>query len=245
MDLAAYRDEIKLKLTGYVLDLELDDCTLDKIINSALREIQRYIDVTQYETIPFSRCIDLNPRKINMIAKVFRSSALMSQESDRGSSTSSSMNISTSYDPVAVSQWQLYNGNNYYYNSNYVQNIVTYTTNQQIYNTLSTDMAFRYDRVQNKLYINVGSDIPKYVTIEYVPRYDNVEQIVSDFWIDIIIKLSVALTKVTLGRIRSRFTQSGALWTQDGEAILAEGNQELSDIREKLKASTQLVYGID
>ena len=43
MERKAYRDEIKLLLTGNILDLELDDATLDKIINSALREIQRYI----------------------------------------------------------------------------------------------------------------------------------------------------------------------------------------------------------
>lgn len=39
MDITAYREEIRLKLTGGVLDIELNDETLDKIINSSLREI--------------------------------------------------------------------------------------------------------------------------------------------------------------------------------------------------------------
>lgn len=234
MDLAAYRDEIKLKLTGYVLELELTDDTLDKIINSALREVQRYIDTTVYETMPFSSCIDLNPRRINMIAKVFRAKSLISSEPS-----------TTVLDPVYATYMQLYSGNGYYYNNDYIQNFMTYQIGLQTRNTLSTDLAFRFDRVENKLYINSIIDKPSFITIEYIPRYDSVEEIVSDFWIDIIVKLSVALTKVTLGRIRSRFTQSGALWTQDGEAILAEGNSELTDIREKLKTATQLVYGID
>lgn len=235
VDLAAYRDEIKLKLTGDVLDLELDDATLDKIINSALREVQRYIDTTVYETIPYSKCIDLSPRKINMIAKVFRSQPISSAQTSSGSLT----------DPAYLTITQLSSGNQYYYNSDYTSNYASYLYGMQIKNTLSTDLAFRYDRSTNKLYINSIIDTPSSITIEYIPRFDNVEEIYQDFWIDIIVKLSVAITKVTLGRIRSRFTQSGALWTQDGEAILAEGNAELNDIREKLKTSTQLVYGID
>ena len=35
-------EEIKLELTGQVLEMELDDSTLDLIINKSLRELQRY-----------------------------------------------------------------------------------------------------------------------------------------------------------------------------------------------------------
>ena len=52
MDRNVYRDEIRLALTGGVLDLEINDATLDKIVDSAFREIQRYIDITKFETIP-------------------------------------------------------------------------------------------------------------------------------------------------------------------------------------------------
>ena len=34
------------------------------------------------------------------------------------------------------------------------------------------------------------------------------------------------MTKIVLGRIRTRFTQSNPLWTQDGEKLLEEGNSE-------------------
>ena len=36
------RQEITLELTGQVLEMELDDSTLDLTINKALRELQRY-----------------------------------------------------------------------------------------------------------------------------------------------------------------------------------------------------------
>lgn len=68
---------------------------------------------------------------------------------------------------------------------------------------------------------------------------------VFDYWIDKIVQLATALTKVTLGRIRSRYTQSNALWTQDGETLLQEGNEELNTLREELRTNHQLVYPID
>ena len=57
--------------------------------------------------------------------------------------------------------------------------------------------------------------------------------------------LSVALMKIGLGRIRSRYTQSNALWTQDGEQLLNEGNEELTTLREQLRVASQLTYPID
>jgi len=71
--------------------------------------------------------------------------------------------------------------------------------------------------------------------MEYVPRLDSVEDINSDYWIDTLVNLAVAQTKIILGRIRTRYTQSGALWTQDGDTILSEGNSEYQAILEHLK----------
>ena len=75
------------------------------------------------------------------------------------------------------------------------------------------------------MYINVASNYPLNITIEYVPRYDDVEEVVSDYWIDILMKLALAITKITVGRVRSRYVQSNALWQNDVN-ILQEGLDE-------------------
>lgn len=236
MQMQAYVDEIKLRLTGGVLHLEIDDATIMKIVNSAFREVQRYIDTTVLETIPFSSCIDLNPRKITAVTRIYRTEGFATESSEQQSMQ----------DPMLVQQWQLLSGNgNVLSMSDYALNYASWNTSLQIRNTLSTDLAYRYDRRSNRLYINTSSGCPTYITIEYIPRYESVDEIISDYWIDILTRLSVALTKVTLGRIRSRYTQSGALWTQDGEQLLSEGNEELNSIREHLVTNTQLVYPID
>ena len=115
----------------------------------------------------------------------------------------------------------------------------------QIRNTTSTDLAYFYDKQDNKLYINVSTAQPTNITIEFIPRFDSVEDIKSDYWIDIISRMALALSKITVGRIRSRFTQSNALWQQDGTQLLQEGEQELSALREKLDKDHNLLYPID
>ena len=91
----------------------------------------------------------------------------------------------------------------------------------------------------------MSTGAPKNITIEYVPRYENVEEITSDYWIDVLMRMCVATTKITVGRIRSRYKQSGALWTQDGDQILQEGINELSQLRESLQRDSQLCYPVD
>lgn len=238
MELAAYKDEILFKLTGGVLECELDDGALEKVLNAALREVQRYIDTTVIKTIPFDNCIDLSEYNVSSVSRVYRAKGFMANDSDGGTTTPA--------DPMYASQWQLLSGTGNMYNFNdYVYNYSAYNTLQQIRNTTSTDLAFRYDKSSNKLYINIATSKPQNITIEYVPRYNDVSEVTSDYWIDIIVRLAAAIAKVTLGRIRTRYTQSNALWTQDGQQMLDEGTNELNDIREKLQASTQLCYPID
>lgn len=234
MDINAYRDEVKLKLTGNLIQLEINDSTLDSIINAAFREVQRYIDTTKIITIPYKTCINLKDYSVSSVSRVFRTESYI--DSDENGVT----------DPMYMSMWQMATGTGTLYNINdWTYNYASWNTALQNRNTISTDLLFRYDRHTCNLYINCAFDKPTYITVEYVPRYNSVDEVVSDFWIDVIVNLSVALTKVTVGRIRSRFTQNNALYSQDGDTLLTEGNQELADIREKLAANNQLVYGID
>lgn len=236
MDLQAVKDEILLKLTGDVVSFELSDVSLTKIVNSALRELQRYIDTLKIVTIPFSHCIDVSPYKVSSVVGVRRSEGYVSQDYSSTGAT----------DPLYASQWMLLSGvGNVGQISNYASNLAAWNSMLQIRNTISTDLSFYFSKTDNKLYINVSSGTPDKITILFVPRFDDVSEIESDFWIDYLVRLSVALAKVSVGRIRTKFKQSNALWTLDGDQILEEGNTELSTIRQELKDSTQLCYGID
>ena len=46
---------------------------------------------------------------------------------------------------------------------------------------MSTDLAFKEDRHNNKLYINSTMSAPSMITIEYIPKIVDVEKIQSDY----------------------------------------------------------------
>ena len=71
MDMSAYIDELKLALSGNLLDLELDDSVFASVVNSSLREVQRYIGTTAIITVPYSSCIDCKPYKISSVSNIF------------------------------------------------------------------------------------------------------------------------------------------------------------------------------
>lgn len=235
------REEVTLMLTGRLLELELEPNTLDSIIKSSLRELQRYITSTKIITIPFSRCIDLSdPAQTNNkqiyvsnVARVYRTQGYA------GENTS----MTTALDPLQVSQWQLISGmGNMRGFQDYTLNYAAWNTLLQMRNTSSTDLAYIFDRDSHKLYINIASNSPSSITVEYIPVYQDVSEITSDYWIDVLIRLAVAKTKIVAGRVRSRYTQSNAIWSQDGKDILAEGTAELQELRETLSANTALFY---
>lgn len=239
MTLQDYIKEIKLELTGNVLHLEINDDTLAQIVNKAYREVQRYIDMTKIITVPFAPCIDLKGFNSSAVINVFRTQGYT------GDITSGGVMYA---DPMQAQMWMAFtNGGTMYNLQDYVMNYLSYNTLLQMRNTTSTDLAFREDKSEQKLYINTGFDAPVNVTIEYIPFSTTVEDVTDPYWTDVIQRLSIAMTKIVLGRIRTKFRQSNALWgiDGDGEALLAEGNEELKELRETLRANDQLSYGVD
>lgn len=238
MDMQAVKDEIRLELTGDVLDLELSDASLTKIINKSLREVQRYIDTVASVTVPYTKCIDVTDYNISAIIGIRRAEGFAVDTDEE--------NGSSAMDPMYATQWQLLSGIGSIRNmTDYTYNYAAWNTLLQIKNTTSTDLAFHFDKPTNKLYINVSSNLPDRITILYIPRFNDVSEITSDFWIDVIIRMAIAEAKIVVGRVRSKFKQSNALWSMDGETLLQEGTTELTNLRQELKDSTQLVYGID
>lgn len=101
MDIQAYRDDLKLRLTGYVTGLELDDNALDGCINSAFRQVQRFIDSTKIATIPYSGAIDLTGKGVSSVSRVFRTEGYLQGNNSLNGGT---------YDPMYLSAWQMMSG---------------------------------------------------------------------------------------------------------------------------------------
>lgn len=246
--LQQYIDYIKLSLFADTLDSELSDETIGKFVIAGLQEIQRYIDTPKFITVPFCRCIDLSSYtdsdgkvhdfNYSAIIRIFRT------EGYTGDATISAS--SSSVDPMYAQTWMAFSsGGNSYNLNNYIYNYLSYNTLLQMRNTTSTDLAFMQDKNAKKLYINSQYDNPSYITIEYIPVYQRVEEITSDYWIDILKRISLALVKIALGRVRTRYIQSNALLTDDGATMLQEGNDELKELRETLRSNNSMFLPLD
>ena len=238
MTLQEFVENIKMELTGGIIELEIDDDTIGKIVKQALQEVQRYIDETKLVEVPFASCIDLTDFKHSSIIKVFRTSPI--------GDLSNTNNGISSVDPMYAQVWLAYsNGGSMYNLNNYLTNYMSYNTLLQLRNTTSTDLAFKEDKHDNKLYINVSGGNPQSIAIEYVPIFEDVSEIKTDYWKDILQRLALALVKRVLGRVRTYAKQSNALYTIDGDTMLEEGNKELSELREILRNNSMLFLPVD
>lgn len=233
-------EEIRLELTGQVLEMELDDSTLDLTISKALRELQRYWDETTLVTIPYASCINYAGTPLeesSSIVRIYRTVGVGNSEDASNSVT---------MDPMYAQQWMVFSNAGTMYNlQDYVMNYAAWNTLSQVRNTISTDLAFREDKHACKLYINNNISSPGNITVEYIPKLRSVEDIKSDYWKDVLVRMSLDFTKIQIGRIRTKFTQSNALWTLDGDKLLEEGNTDLKELREILRANSNMVYPID
>lgn len=232
MESSDYIESIKLQLTGGVLESELDDQTLEKILDMSLKEINKYYNATELIQLPGASCIDLKGHpEIANVVNVYRTSP-----STTGNNYDS--------DPVSMSQLQYSIGGSYFRN-NTVYGILAYNTAQRLSNTMSTDLIFKEDKKARKLYVNLPQGVPSSLTIEYIPRLMDASDIVATHWEDMLMRLFLAHCKIALGRIRTRFTQSGAVWTGDGETILSEGTAELEAVREALRKANDYMSPVD
>ena len=169
-----YISYIKLMLTGNFLELEIPDEVIGKVVDEALHELQRYIDETKLVTVPWAKCIDLTDFKHSAIIHVYRTEGFTG-DTTTGATTSD-------VDPMYAQTWAVFSsGGNMYNLQNYLLNYAAFTTMLQIRNTMSTDMSFREDKHANKLYINSAYTNPGRITIEYVPLFESVEEITSDY----------------------------------------------------------------
>lgn len=226
MQLQDYVDEVLLKLGNGIVKVELEDnAIIENVVKAAFREIQRYINVTKYSTIPYAKVIDLSNCNVNAVVQVMRS-----KSATAAYDLTDAMYLSISSFPAGINGMSDYR---------------SFLRTRQIKNQLTQDLNYIWDETTKRLYINASYPAPSAVTIAYIPIYNDIEEINSPYWEDMLVRLSLALSKETLGRIRGKYRLNNALYDLDSEALLTEASQELSALREHLQSNSDLVLPID
>ena len=223
-----YVDYVMRNLGNQILKIELTDKQVEQIVEMALGELTHYMNDTKSITVPYSSVIDTSkwPLKVSVVNYVMRGqSAINYLPIDQ---------LNTAY---------IYGANNGF--SMDVDTIAIAMMAQQNVNSMSTDLDFRFEKDEQKLYVTCNAAHPTSITVEYMPEYSNVDDIKEPYWQNYLKRFSLAMTKVILGRIRSKYTLNSSQYTLDGPTMLSEGNQELSEIRTNLQANTDSLFVID
>jgi hypothetical protein len=218
-------EEVNFQL-GLPANENVEGLQTERAVNLAFRELKRYMKTPVDKTVPFAHRIAL---------------------ADVGIKTKKVLNVQGAYPRIGLTLSTIDSGNvfqtaaaiNVYSNIGNasainIDPIMTELAMAQVRNTLSTDMQYKYDSLNNVLYIAFRDPIPAQITITYVPDFQDVSEIVSDTWVDYLVRMSLANMKVALGRTRSKYKIEGSNVSLDGDQLLTEGNQELTDIRQEL-----------
>ena len=233
MTLAEYTEEIAFQLGGTVLDLEISN-DLPRCVNRAFREVKRYVTTPAYMTIPFNatnknssgggNTVSLKDKNVYSVINVMRAD---------------------SYNSISMNTLDVFGLAQSYSAITNVPSYLNRVLRLQQMNTISTDLDFVWDAHTKELSIAVNPPYSSQLTIQYIPDYQSVEEITEVYWVDVILRLATAYAKQVLGRIRSKYTLNSSQYTLDGETLLAEAKEEITEIKTYLNSNVDLAFPID
>lgn len=204
---------IENQLGGQVLDLELKPEDIKEIVEQAFEELVHYMTDTYTLTVPYANCIDLKKYNVDSVESVLRGQDSILTGVPFQMPTMDLMNITGVYNLESYTNAMLVKRN---------------------LNILATDMEFHWDKPNRKLYVYANPNRPAFVTINFKPEYYDVEDIREQHWETQLRKLALGMTKIILGRIRSKYKSNSAKFQLDGDTLLQEGNAEVQEVRKFL-----------
>ena len=236
---------IMLRLGGTVVDIELEN-DIGDIIDMSLLACKPYIGDTKLKTVPGSDHVDLEPLGVYTVVNIYKGDmgSITSASSGDGASVSST---SHSYDSYLFTP-SLYNYyNEYTMGMSSIESYSISILTDQLINTVrggTSDVDFWQDG--NDLYVEItGVGLGGSMTLEYIPDYQDISEISEPFWINYILNIATAYTKIAIGRARTKYNISGLPYELDGDTILSEGTSELETLMEQLRDLSDIWYILD
>ena len=258
-----YTKLIVAQLGGTVVDIELES-DIGTFLDAALIRVKPYMNTTKLLTVPAQRTVDFRKYDVNVytVVHVFRGDASSVTASLTGGSDSSlsggdstttesggtTTNSSFSYssgwsddsylfNPFFINYYGLIDG------SSTSESLAVSMLTSQIINTVtgggSSDIEFYQD--DPYLYVDIRGGESE-ITIQYRPDYQSVEEVTEPFWINYIMNVATALTKIALGRARGKYNISNLPYELDGDTILSEGISELETLTQELKENHEFWF---
>ena len=219
--------EISFSL-GLPAHSNIEGTQIETAVTKAFRELKRYMRTPVDKTVPFKRRIKLSDVGIDTRKVLYCFAAR-----PRIGLTMGSIESGNVFQLGAAVNTQGMIGQTNRLN---IDPIMTEMAMAQVRNTLATDFQWHHDITNDCVNIAHRDPLPSMVTIRYVPEMKDVSEVISQTWIDYILRLAEAYVKKAWGRPRSKYKIEGSNVTLDGDQLLAEANAEIETIRQELGA---------
>lgn len=230
MTMSEIVDQVSFML-GFPANENIEGLQIEQSVLIAFREMKRYMRTPVDKTVPFNTRIDL--KKNGIVTKCV---TYVYTHRPRTGLTMSSLDAGNVFQVAAAVN--TYSAMAQTGSAN-LDPIITQMAMAQVRNALSTDLQWKFDVHNQVVYVTHREPRPSFVTIRYVPDYQDVSEIELPMWQDYLIRLATANMKIALGRNRSKYRIEGSNVTLDGETLLTEGNAELEQVRQELKEHKQ------
>lgn len=234
MTLQAVIDEIKLKLgsaSGIGTKLELNNKDLTTLVQSSLRELTTYMDTPKLVTVPFQNAIDISNLKIANVINVMRA------EPPAG------VMQGVSLDPFYLSSvTAIKPGDGSTDAHGIMQTQIQYAVRAMMQNTVQEDLSYITDLYNKKLYVSYSGIKPNMVTIVFKPAIESVQDLPSDYWTSYLVRLSIAHSRIVIGEIRVKYSVPNSPMQVNGQEILSQGREELTQIMEELRSMRSAAF---
>lgn len=226
MTMDEYKNAVSLAFGAGIVETEIDD-SLEVFIEEALRQAKAYMKETRIKTYNWGKVIDTKEDRILRVERIFRGTA--SDLSASGANINDPSGFDIWLGSAVIGQGVV--GSGMYQFAQQFSRISKY---QKMFNSLGSDIDYKYVYAEKKLY-PISNRPPSQFTILYVLDYDNIEQVEAPEWQNMIIRLAIALGKMTLGKIRGSWRQTSALHETNASEYVAEGNAEYLQVIEEMK----------
>lgn len=238
-----YIQYIKLML-GAVGDnensLEYLNDTLTEFIKTAFTEIEPYINVRHRRTIAWNKdnstgVIDF--KSLDIRAKTV---TIVRRGSDQGY-------LNNTYTSTAGTWYYGYTtplfGGRFDVNFDpwALQSLMLKSVNE-----ISGDKQFLFDYDRQLLFVNFNQQYPSSITIDYIPEFQDAEQLDDSYWQNILQQYALALVKISLSHYRGKYQNvEGMPFTLNYQKLETEGKAEREQIWNDLVESNLLNYRFD
>lgn len=231
------KESVKFELGGPIVEVELTDAVIESLVKRALMIMSKYSLLVNWHTIPIVRgntpdgsvayYKELDLSKLNL-----KVSYILDVLKSRGNNDVLSNTSDISGIPLG---WAIRSGrssmNNY---TDTISNISTMYNERVLVSRLAgafkDQCTYDFDKARQKLRVDVGYPASSSITLEYVPilTIDQVGIIkyFSEAY-DFLTQYTIALSMISLGRARGKFTVANYDWSISSTELITSGQAKI------------------